>query len=248
MDRNEKAPAIVIATERYRERDRKITLLSPVWGVVRVTVYGAQKSVKAIKAPLYTEGVFSLYNTRERNTVSLVDIYPISIHENVSASLEASFAASLFSELVLLQKGEDAPAHYELFTSALDALDEDNFRIVSIQYILRYLDISGIGTDFISCPVCQRRYEDGEILGFSTALNVPSCENCDTMNRSFILPPRARSYLRDSLTVSFERALAFRISSEMSERLLRYLIRFASYALGRELKSVSSGLINTFTI
>ena len=248
VDRNEKGLAIVIATERYKERDRKITLLSPLWGLVSVTVYGAQKAVKAIKAPLYTEGIFSLYNAKERNALSLVDINPISIHENALSSLEASFASSLFSELIIMQRGEDAPSLFELFTTALDHLNEENWRIVSIQFILRYLSLIGLGTDFISCPVCMRKYTSDEILGFSSALNVPCCKNCDTMNGTFILPPNARSYLRDSLTVPFERAMAFSLSVEMSQRLLRYLIRFSSYALGRELKVVKSGLLNSFTI
>lgn len=46
MDRNESALAIVIASTKVRNVDRLITLLSPVWGEVKVMVYGAQNLSK----------------------------------------------------------------------------------------------------------------------------------------------------------------------------------------------------------
>ncbi len=244
MERNESAPAIVINSERWKERDRMITLLSPLWGVVRVVVYGAQKSIKAIKAPLYTEGTFVVYHNRERNTRSLVDLTPISIHENVLSSFSSSAAASLFSELIMLQRGEDALLHYDLLTTALDSMDEENYRRIIIQYLLRYLDGIGQGSDYTYCPSCMKEYDKSEILGFSSFLNVPVCSSCDTMGQSLILPPSARSYLRDSLLVSFERAMTFFISTNMEERLLRYLLRITTLALGTELKCVKSGVLS----
>ncbi len=244
MERNESAPAIVINSERWKERNRMITLLSPVWGVVRVLVYGAQKSIKAIKAPLYTEGTFVVYHNRERDTRSLVDLTPISIHENVLSSFASSASASLFAELIMLQRGEDALMHYELLTAALDSMDEENHKRIIIQYLLRYLDGIGQGSDYIYCPSCMKEYDKSEILGFSSSLNVPVCSSCDTMGMSLILPPSARSYLRDSLSVPFERAMTFSISAVMEERLLRYLLRITTLALGTELKCVKSGMLS----
>lgn len=245
VDRSESALGIIIQTERFREKDRLVTLLSPALGCVKVLVYGAQKSIKAIKAPLYTEGTFVIYHNPERNTRSLTDVTIISMHENLSQSLETSFAAALFSELILLQRGEDAAGYYGLLTEAIDVIDDENYERVAAQFILRYLDISGLGTDFVSCPSCQREYTKEEILGFSSQLNVPCCQSCDTMSKGFILPPSARAYLRDSLRCELGHALTFRISDEMAHRILRYLVRYASFALGCELKSVKSGLLDS---
>lgn len=235
----------MISSIRSGDNDRRITLLSPVWGLIYATIYGARRSIKSIKAPLYTEGTFCIYRNREKNRNYLVDLTPISFHENLSSSLETSFVASLFSELVLLQRGEDAPMHYQLLTSAFDVLTEENWKAVSVQYILRYLEFSGLSSGFDFCPVCARAYGEKEILGFSSALNVPCCSDCDTMSGKYILPPNARSYLSCSLRTTVENALAFEISDGMLTRLLRYLIRYASLALQTELKAVKSGLLNS---
>ena len=103
-----------------------VTVLSPVWGLRRVLVYGAQKSRKAVRAPLYTEAVFHVYNNRERNLCSLVDLNIISIHENVLSGLEANLSSSLMCEIIMDQRGGEAPAYYTLLTSCLDRLDADN--------------------------------------------------------------------------------------------------------------------------
>lgn len=245
MDRNESAPAIVIASAKRGDYDRVITLLSPIWGIRRVTCYGARKSQKAAKAALYTEATFNIYSNPERHTYSLVDLTPISDHSNILLSLEASFAASLMSELVLLEKGEEAESLYELFTESIDELDDVNWRRVLIQFIIRYLDLAGLGTDFISCPVCSKVYADSDILGFSSTLGVPCCPNCDNMAGELILPPNARAYLRDSLRTERERAMQFVISGNMEMRLLRYLTRSLTHILSVNLKCLQSGLLNS---
>lgn len=222
-----------------------VTLLSPSIGCVKVLVYGAQKSTKAIKAPLYTEGTFVLYHNRERDSWSLVDISYISLHENLTETIVTSAAAALLCELILLQRGADAARYYALLTEAIDILDEENYERVASQFILHYLDISGFGTDFITCPSCQREYSPDEILGFSLQLDVPVCHDCDTMGGDFILPPSARAYMRDSQRSTLSHASTFRISDMMAHRIFRYLVRYASYALGTELKSVKSGLLDS---
>jgi len=245
MDRNESAPAIVISTDRRGDYDRQITLLSPVWGLRRVTCYGARKSQKAAKASLYTEATFNLYSNPERHSYSLVDLTVISDHSSILQSLECAFAAALMSELAMLEKGEEAESLYSLFTISLDEVDEENWRRILIQFILRYLDLVGLGTDYVSCPVCSKLYADGDILGFSSTLGVPCCPNCDNMAGELILPPNARAYLRDSLRTERERAMQFRISGNMEMRLLRYLTRTLTYILSVDLKCLKSGLLNS---
>lgn len=237
MDRNESAPAIVIKSERYKERDRIITLLSPVWGLRRVVVYGAQKSRKAVKASLYTEAVFHIYENRERRQTSLVDLNIISIHENVSESLETSFAASLMCEIIMKEKGEDAPAYYSLLTGMFDTLSAQNYRRAVIQFVIRALDISGLAPDFIRCPDCGRRYTEAEILGFSRSGLTPCCSDCDSLSGSFILPPNARRYLKDSLSCDAQKAMGFEISERMETSLMRYTIRLYRMVTSAELKS-----------
>lgn len=245
MDRNESAPAIVIQSEKRKDYDRILTLLSPVWGIRRVIVYGARKSQKAVKASLYTEATFVVYTNPERNNHTLVDLTTITDHSEIMTSLESSFSASLMSELVLLEKGEEKKELYELFTSFLDILNEENWKRVLIQYIIRYLVLVGIWSDLEYCPVCSRAYKEKDILGFSSSLAVPCCPNCDSMSSELILPPNARAYLRDSLRTEKEKAMGFIISENMAQRLLRYLIRTLNYSIPVPLKCLKSGLLNS---
>ena len=77
MDRDSKGLAVVLRSERLRENDRLLTLLSVPLGLVSVVSYGARKSIRCVRAPLYTEGVFSLSLSRG-NRWSLKDIDVIS--------------------------------------------------------------------------------------------------------------------------------------------------------------------------
>ncbi len=240
MDRNESAPAIVIKSERYRERDRILTLLSPVWGLRRVIVYGAQKSRKAVKASLCTEGVFHVYNNKERHQVSLVDINVISIHENALSSLASSFASSLMCEVILMQRGEDAPLWYDLLAAALDSLDDGNYRNVVIQFMIKAVDIEGLATGLSCCPVCGKAYGEKEILGFSADIASPCCSLCDTMHSVMILPVNARRYIKDSQEAGFAEGLSFIISGNMASRLMRYCIRWYNLANSCSLKSAAA--------
>lgn len=240
VDRNEKAPAIVIRTERRGERDRIATLLSPVWGLKNIVVYGAQKSRKAVKAPLYTEAVFNIYNSREKGSASLVDLNLISIHENLFSSLPVSFSATLISEITLVSRGEDAPLWYQLVTSCFDSMDEGNWRCVTIQFIVRALELGGRGSDWEHCPVCQKEYEKDEILGYNTDLSCPCCHSCDSLDSALILPPNARRYVHDSMLTDLESALSFRISTLAQKRILRYLVRLYNMSMGTSLRSAGA--------
>jgi DNA repair protein RecO len=246
MDRNESAPAIVVKTDIGRGSDKTVTLLSPDWGVVKVTVYGARKSIKSVRAPLYTEGVFNLYHVRDKNRYSLVDLTSISAHERIGESYEASAAAAFMSELILLQRGTDSPSYYNLFTSALDYLEDFSYyyKRTLVQFLLRYLALSGFQPDFEACPVCLRGYREGETLGFNTAMLSPCCSECDDTGLSRPLPPNARAYLRDSAKVELKEAMTYQVSEVQTGRILRYLTRLAQNCLGVSFKSLSSGLLD----
>lgn len=214
-----------------------VTVLSPVWGLRRVLVYGAQKSRKAVRAPLYTEAVFHVYNNRERNLCSLVDLNIISIHENVLSGLEANLSSSLMCEIIMDQRGGEAPAYYTLLTSCLDRLDADNYQLVVIQFILRALALAGQGLSLSVCPVCGRPYGADEILGFSNQVASPCCHICDNLSGSLILPPNARRYLTDSLALELPQALSLGLSGNMRRRIMRYMIRSYRFITASALKS-----------
>ena len=241
MERDSKGLAIVIRSTKIRERDRLLTLFSPSLGIVNAVSYGARKSIKCVKAPLYTEGTFSLEKGRRGMTLKDIDV--ISTHDAVLDDLDRSQAAMLFSDLILTGRSAE-PELYALYTSALDALEDEPFEKVTVEFIIHFLSLEGLSGDFISCPVCGRDYDDGEILGFSSSEGVPVCHDCDTMDGALLLPPNARAYLRRSLEMSFGESLSLIVSGEQEHRIFRYLLRTLPFSFPGKLKSLEYGIWN----
>ena len=239
MERESKGLAIVIRSTKIRERDRLLTLFSPSMGIVNVVSYGARKSIRCVKAPLYTEGTFSL--EKGRSGMTLKDIDVISTHDEISEDLDKRQAAMLFSDLILTGKSAE-PELYALFASALDALEDENFEKVTVEFIIHFLSLEGLSADYITCPVCGRVYGDDDVLGFSSSEGVPVCPDCDTMGGTLLLPPNARAYLKRSLELSFSSSLSLVVSENQEHRIFRYLLRTLPFSFPGKLRSLEYGI------
>lgn len=242
MERDFKTLGIVINAENVRENDRLLTVLTPDRGLVYALSFGSRKSQRAVKAPLYTEGNFSLYEKGEQGQVHLKDVDVISIHEGLSDDLDALVWASLFSELVIKGRYVDG-AVYRLFTECLDALEEEDKDRTAIYFLVHYLSLSGLCGDYRICPSCGKSFGETEILGFSTLTATAVCKECDNLNGSLILPPNARRYLARVLELPFANTLELNISEEMGRRISRNLLRSLRYTIPAPLKTLESGLI-----
>ena len=240
MDRDSKGLAVVLRSERLRENDRLLTLLSVPLGLVSVVSYGARKSIRCVRAPLYTEGVFSLSLSRG-NRWSLKDIDVISTHECLLDDLERNMAAMLFSDMVIT--GKDArPELYALYTGALDLLEFYDTESVVISFIVHFLALSGLGGDYERCPRCFRPYGEDEVLGFSDIEGVAVCSECDTMSGSLILPPNARRFLSRTLSLSLRDSMELKVSPEQRHRIFRYMLRSLSLSFPGRLESLEHGI------
>ena len=220
MDRDSKGLAIVIRSTAIRENDRLLTLFSPSLGFVSAVSYGARKSIKGVKAPLYTEGTFSLEKGRRGMTLKDVDV--ISTHDYIAEDLDRTQAA--------------------MHTDALDLLETEDAEKVAVEFIVHFLAIEGLSGDYVSCPVCGRPYGSTEILGFSASEGVAVCHDCDTMDGALLLPPNARAYLRRSLEMDLPASLSLGVSSEQEYRIFRYLLRTLPYSFPGKLRSLEYGI------
>ena len=239
MERDSKGLAIVIRSVKIRDNDRLLTLFSPSLGILQAVAYGARKSIRSIKAPLYTEGNFSLEKTRRGTTLKDIDV--ISTHSGIMEDLDRMQAATLFSDLVLTARSAE-PELYALYASALDALEDTGFERVVTQFIVHFLTLEGLSGDYASCPVCGRGYGEEEILGFSASEGVAVCHDCDTMDGALLLPPRARAYLRRSIEIPFRDALSLRVSEEQGHRIARYRLRTLPFSFPGKLRSLEYGI------
>ncbi len=241
MEHDSKGLAIVIKSDKIRENDRMLTLFSPSLGILHVVSYGARKSIRTVKAPLYTEGNFSLENSRKGTVLKDIDV--IATHDALLDDLDRVQSAMLFSDLVLTSRSAD-PELYALYTSALDALETEPYEKVTVEFIVHFLLIEGLSPDFTHCPVCSRPFRQDEILGFSASEGVPVCHDCDTMQGTLLLPPNARAYLRRSVELSFSEALSLVVSEEQEHRIFRYLLRTLPFSFPGKLRSLEFGIWN----
>ena len=240
MERNVKRRAIVLNTKRINEIDRSLSLLTEDNEIIDVIVYGGQKSLKAIKVPLYTIGVFSLYYNGKKYSIKDVEI--IKSFDNISSDLETSFSSSLLSEIALLDSS--LSDLYALVLQALDVINKENYMMELIQFILTYIRLSGYEVDYIHCPLCNKKYDEEETLGFNSTIKASVCLSCDDTNQTFILPKNARRFLRDSNKFDFYSSLNLQISSIMQRRIFNYLTRYLKQIYSIELKCLSSGVFN----
>ncbi|MCI7607364.1 MAG: DNA repair protein RecO [Spirochaetales bacterium] len=242
MERDFKTLGIVLKKDNAKENDVVLRILTPDSSVLEVYVYGVRKSSKAVRASVFTEGVFSLSRRTENGKISLKDIDTLSFHEGIGSDLEKTALASLFAEMIIKGRSVD-PFIYTLFTSTLDALESGERERSTIYFLVQYFRAQSLGGDWKHCPECQSEYGNEEILGFSLSLGAAVCSKCDEMSGVIILPPNARKYLARIYECSLEEALDIKISDEMARRISRYLIRTLKHSFPAHLYVLDTGLI-----
>ena len=245
MERDSKELAVVLKVEPKGDVSKLVTLLSADSGVFTAVLYGARKSAKALKVPLYSEGSFSLYRVRERNQCSVKDVDYISLRENILGDFPSLMIGSLISELTITSRMNGAGI-YSLVAKCLDELEFGSSpKRVAIYFIINYLELFGTLSSLDFCPVCQKRYADGEILGYSIKEGTLCCMDCDEHDRNLILPPNARAFLIRNLELPLADALSLEISDMMIGRIYSFLLRFLRLSYPMRLKSLDSGMLET---
>ena len=188
MERDFKTLGIVLKKDNAKDNDVVIRILTPDMGILEVYVYGVRKSPKAVRASVFTEGVFSLNRRTENGKITLKDVDTLSFHEKIGESLEKTLALTLFSEMVI--KGRSVDAYiYNLFAGTLDNMESGDRDRSGIYFLIQYFRSQSLGGDWKTCPECLMGYRDDEVLGFSLSLGAAVCSCCDEMGGEMILPP-----------------------------------------------------------
>ena len=193
MERNVSSLAIVLHSQRYGQLNRRLKLLSVDFGIIDVVSYGARKSLKSVKAEVFSDGQFFLYyNPVKKDYAQDAQIATHDIEDLVS-----TYSALFFCELLLRTNGGESAGEYQLLSTALDLLSGLPLYTdrILIQFIHRLTDLLGLRTDLTSCPICERAYGPQEVISFSSSLSCPCCSRCASLESNMLLPPGARRYL-----------------------------------------------------
>jgi DNA repair protein RecO len=245
MERSITVQAVVIGTRKAGEINREITLLCSDLGIIRVLIYGGQKSLKALKPPLFSIGSFFLTAGRAEGKYTLSDV-----RYEASCPFEFDLGqvgiASFFAELAQIAGGSDPSQAFPLIREALERLslaaDETQRNIILIQYVWQLFKIAGIVADPAVCPICGKTYGAKEISYFSTSINFFCCEACADC-KSLFIGPGARKYLALTYPMSFEEALDIPLLPSTALRMRRIMITYSMHVSGHMLRTVQSSMV-----
>ncbi len=245
MERNVSSLAIVLHSQRYGQLNRRLKLLTVDYGIIDAVSYGAQKSLKSVKAEVFTDGQFFLYYNPVKKDYTLKDVTVLATHDELRESLHTTYTALFFCELLLYVHGGESADEYRLLSQALDHLSSspEKTDLVLIQFVHQLSDLVGLRTDFSRCPICDRPYGSKEIASFSTTLLAHCCEQCASLDAELLLPPGARRYLEVTSCMGFEQSLMVPLSDTATQRIKRYLLRYAQVISNRALKTLATPLL-----
>jgi DNA repair protein RecO (recombination protein O) len=247
MFRTQRVDALVLKTQRTGEMHRLVTLFNPVEGIIRATAYGAFKtkgrlrsdteSFNYIKAYLYLEPV--------KNNYKITDTECHLSFPGIRRSVERLYAASLCVEIVLKSfgGGESKARVFSLLLEALKQIDQtagNMLPYISIQFIWRFLGITGFNPDIETCGLCRNTLDSARPFYFLLNSALFVCERCCKSSR-LELSPGVRSYFNKTEKLPLSKAIKITMQAETMRSLKIVLYTCVQTLLNTELMSLKTG-------
>jgi len=200
MYRSISTQAIVIRRARVGEFHKSLSLLTADMGLITATAYGAYKAQSRLRlgSEPFTWCTAQLYHNPVRKSYKVTEMEISSSFEGLQGDLGRLACASLWAEVVQRSfgAGEMNADLFELFRDCLAVLEQADSTLrqtVTLQFMWRFLALSGYQPDVGSCESCGAplgergaRYAAGA-HGFRCAACAPSAGT--------VLPAEALRYL-----------------------------------------------------
>jgi len=247
MFRNQRLDALVLKTQRIGEIHRLVTLFNPKEGIIRATAYGAFKtkgrlrsdteSFNYIKAYLYLEPVKKSYKITE--TECHLAFF------GIRQSVERLFTASLCVEIVLKSfgGGESGARVFSLLLDSFKQINEgteDLLSYIAIQFIWRFLAVTGFNLDIDTCGLCHNTLNSLQPFYFLLNSALFVCKNCCKSSRIELMPG-VRSYFNKTEKLSFGQAAKITMQTDTMRSLKIVLYTCVQALLNTELVSLKTG-------
>ena len=235
MQRSSTTPAIVLRKVRVGEIHKALTLLTPARGLVQVMAHGALKigsRLATASEPFHLLKAY-LYHDPVKDQYKLTDVESLEPHDQLRRSVAKFYTASLWAETCLKSyggAGESGPL-FELLAEGLRLLDRaaaGGEAALSIQFLARFLSVSGHRLEVEQCGRCQLGFEPLATLYLSREEGELVCAACRGAGGGeyLPLPPGARRYLTATLALPLAQAAAVGL-----ERASLAALRTAMYLL-----------------
>ncbi len=243
MNRNIKSEAIILRTRRVGDYHKGVSCITPELGLVDAVVFGGYKGkskLSGITDPLSRLYVHFYYNP-VKNSYKVADAEEREIYYAVRGDLDRFYRASLLSEIVLKSYGGggDSGPLYLLVKEAfslLDSCDQRKIDLAVIQFLWRFLVLSGYQPDLGSCSSCGRKLEDSESLFLREEDSSFVCSGCTRSSAS--ISGGTRKYLLRTLTMDTASSLGIGLDNRSMHSVKRVLLLMVENLLEVRLNSL----------
>jgi DNA repair protein RecO (recombination protein O) len=246
MFRSSSTPAIVLRKSRIGEIHKALTLLTPGGGLVHAVAHGAYRMKSRLRPcePLTIIRAY-LYHEPVKNQFKLTDAEVLELLVGVRSSVIRYFAASLWAEVALKSygAGESFGELFRLLHDALlllDRLPEERESLLTVQFLMRFLELSGHRPELEHCDGCHAAFAPAETAFLSRETGALSCGRCAAAD-ALPLPAGARAYLERTLVLPLAQAARIGLEGEALAMLRRTAFHLIETSLESRLNTLRAG-------
>ena len=249
MSRSFRTEGIVLRNYRFGEIHKGVTFLSPEYGIQNAIAYGAYSAkgkLRSITNPLCT-GTFFLYRDPVKDSIKISDLDCREFFEGIRSSIVKFFTASVWLETVLKTYGGEAKEVFALLSGSLRILSsagEEASSWLLVQFLWRYLQLSGAAPDTNTCSACGCSSVDAAGLVYRRGSGSFFCQTCAgsrSGEQPLELSVKALSYLRYSQGIPLEKSLSICPDETSVSSLKKVFLYLVSDLAGGQLNSIRTG-------
>ncbi len=244
MFRNNYLNAIVLKTYQVGEMHKGVMLLTPDNGIISAIAHGAKKIKNRFRSSTeqFCISKYYLYYNPVKKDYKITDIEPYKSFDKIRKSLSKFYTASLWVEIILRSfgGGENNSSVFNLLYESLNIIDnipEEKVPYVSIQFIWRFIYLSGHNPALDTCADCGKTLVNNEPMFLPYNANMFYCAGC-SKESGLILSPGSRMYLLNTITKTLNTAVKITLDNESISGLKEILYALIQRILETELNSI----------
>jgi DNA repair protein RecO (recombination protein O) len=241
--RNTQLEAVILKTNPVAEIHRGATLFTRSQGIINAMAYGAESGrgkLKGLTMP-FCYGTFYLYTDPVKGNVKITDANVQSFFVGIRKRITSFYTASLWAEVIFKSfAGGGGGKLFQLFIQSLGILEDASdelCRLVSIQFLIRFLHELGLKPDTEYCGRCGEPFSqqimprrgDGELV----------CRECSGADEDFSLG--ALRYLRHTAGRKLADAVKVGLDPVSQRQVLAFLHNLIQNELEVPLNTLKAG-------
>jgi len=250
MNRNIKTDSIILRSRRIGELHKGLTCLTRSYGIIDAIAYGAGKGKSKLSGLVDPFSLLYLYLYFDpvKDNYKISEIEQKMIFPGIRLELKKFYIASFWAEIVLksFSGGGESQSVYPLLAKSLVILnkaDKDEQNLILIQFIWRYLEISGFQSDISNCSRCEKIFSDTETAFFDERNNEIVCSGCRAQGDMLHFTTGGLKYLKYSSKLDIERSMSIGLDSKSVGVLKRILIAMVQGIVEYPLNTLKKNLI-----